>query len=133
PAIAQGARLTARVSVLANDTHPSTIAWRRFAQLIAERPGGACEIQVFPSAQLGGEREVSEGMRLGSVQGSSVNVAVLSSWVPEGQLFDMPFLFRDLDHAARGAPGPIGQAMAEKYLQHGFRVLGYWNNGVRHP
>ena len=71
---------------------------------------------MFPSAQLGGEREVAEGMRLGSVQGSTVNVAVLSSWVPEGQLFDMPFLFRDLDHAARVVAGPIGQALAEKYL-----------------
>ena len=88
---------------------------------------------MFPNAQLGGESEVAEGMRLGSVQGSTVNVAVLSSWVPEGQLFDMPFLFRDLDHAARVVAGPIGQGMAEKYLQHGFRVLGYWNNGVRHP
>lgn len=133
PAIAQTGRLTARVGVLVNDTHPSTIAWRRFAQLIADRTNRAVEVQVFPNSQLGGEREVAEGMRLGSIQGGNINVAVLSSWVPEGQLFDMPFIFRDLDHATRVVAGPIGQGLAEKYLQHGFRVLGYWNNGVRHP
>ncbi len=132
PAIGQ-ARLTARVGVLVNDTHPGTIAWRRFAQLIAERTNRAVEIQVFPNSQLGGEKDVAEGMRVGSIQGGTINVAVLSSWVPEGQLFDMPFLFRSLDHAGRVMAGPIGQGLAEKYLQYGFRVLGYWNNGVRHP
>jgi TRAP-type C4-dicarboxylate transport system substrate-binding protein len=67
------------------------------------------------------------------VQGSTLNVAVLSAWVPEGQLFDMPFVFRSPEHGGRVMAGPIGQAMAARYQPFGFEVLGFWNNGVRHP
>jgi tripartite ATP-independent transporter DctP family solute receptor len=134
PHIARAAQpLVARVSVLVNDTHPSTQAWRRFAAVVKEKTAGAVDVQVFPNGQLGGEKEVADGMRLGSVQGSTVNVAVLSSWVPEGQLFDMPFIFSSIDHASRVMAGPIGQRMALKYAPFGFQVLGFWNNGVRHP
>ncbi len=135
PAIlrAQGRIPVAKVSVLVNESHPSTLSWNRYAKAIAERTNGEVRIQVYPNAQLGDERSVAEGLRLGSVQGSTLNVAVLSAWVPEGQLFDMPFVFKSLEHGSRVMAGPIGQRMAKKYEPFGFQVLGYWNNGVRHP
>src|SRR3954452_6680638 len=116
PAIArgQGRIPVAKVSVLVNDDHPSTQSWRRYANTIQERTSGDVRIQVYPNAQLGDERSVAEGMRLGSVQGSTLNVAVLSAWVPEGQLFDMPFVFRSPEHGSRVMSGPIGKRMAAK-------------------
>jgi TRAP-type transport system periplasmic protein len=130
---AQGRIPVAKVSVLVNEDHPSTISWNRYAKTIAERTNGDVRIQVYPNAQLGDEKSVAEGLRLGSIQGSTLNVAVLSAWVPEGQLFDMPFVFKSLEHGSRVMAGPIGQRMAKKYEPFGFQVLGYWNNGVRHP
>ena len=45
----------------------------------------------------------------------------------------MPFIFRNDDHAYNVDQGPIGKELARKYEPHGFHVLGYWINGVRHP
>ena len=123
----------AKLGTLVNEEHPATVSLNRYAHAVAEKTNGEVHIQVFPNAQLGDEKAVAEGMRLGSVQGAVVNVAVLSSWVPEGQLFDMPFVFQSPEHGTRVMTGPIGQRMAARYLPHGFVVLGFWNNGIRHP
>ena len=130
---AMAAKLVAKMGTVVNESHPNTVALVRFGQLIKERTNGQVEVKVFPNSQLGGEKEMAEGMRLGSVQGGPINVSVLGSWVPEGQLFNLPFVFRNDDHAYRVYMGPIGKKLAEKYVPHGFRVLGYWVNGVRHP
>jgi TRAP-type transport system periplasmic protein len=100
---------------------------------VAERTNGAVQIKVYTNAQLGDEKAAAEGMRLGSIEGSTLNVAVLSSWLAEGQLFDMPLVFRSPEHGTRVMAGPIGQRMAARYELFGFHVLGFWNAGVRHP
>ena len=125
--------MTLKMGTVVNDSHPNTIAMVRFGQLVAQRTNGEINIKVYPSSQLGGEKEMAEGIRLGSVQGAIINVSVLSGWVPEGQIFDMPFIFRNDDHAYNVYQGPIGKELARKYEPHGFHVLGYWVNGVRHP
>ena len=125
--------MTLKMGTVVNDSHPNTIAMVRFGQLVSQRTNGEINIKVYPSSQLGGEKEMAEGIRLGSVQGAIINVSVLSGWVPEGQIFDMPFIFRNDDHAYNVYQGPIGKELARKYEPHGFHVLGYWVNGVRHP
>lgn len=131
PAAAQ--KLVAKMGTVVNESHPNTVAMARLGQLVSRRTGGSVEIQVFPSAQLGGEKEMAEGIRLGSVQGAIINLSVLSGWVPEGQLFDLPFIFRDDDHVYAVTQGAVGKDLAKLYEPHGFHVLGYWINGVRHP
>ena len=125
--------MTLKMGTVVNDSHPNTIAMVRFGQLVAQRTNGEINIKVYPSSQLGGEKEMAEGIRLGSVQGAIINVSVLGGWVPEGQIFDMPFIFRNDDHAYNVYQGPIGKELARKYEPLGFHVLGYWINGVRHP
>ena len=117
---------------LGTDIHPATISARAFGELVSKRTNGGIEVQVFPSAQLGGEREVAEGMLLGSVQGSALTLAVLGGWVPEGQLFELPFLFRDDQHALSVMAGPLADELAEKFPAKGFRVLGFPLGGIRH-
>jgi TRAP-type C4-dicarboxylate transport system substrate-binding protein len=56
----------------------------------------------------------------------------LSGWVPEGQILDLPFLFRDRDHLARVLAGPLGDELKGKYEAQGFVVLGFINYGARH-
>jgi TRAP-type transport system periplasmic protein len=134
PFVARAAApVTARIGVLNDEQSPMFIAWSRFGQLLRRRTDGAIDVQVFPNAQLGGEKDVADGIRLGSVQGAAITLAVLSAWVPEGQIFELPFLFRDLDHAHHVAAGPIGQALGAKYRPFGFVVLDYVNIGTRHP
>jgi tripartite ATP-independent transporter DctP family solute receptor len=132
PALAQG-KLVCKFGVLGTPDYPGTIGMQRMADRINAAAKGELEVQIFPNSQLGGEKEMAEGMRLGSVCGAPVNAAVLSVWVPEGQLFDMPFLFRDDGHAYRVLAGAVGKQMAAKYEAHGFKVVGFLVNGTRHP
>lgn len=131
PAVAQ--KITCKFGALGNVDFPGTIGMQLMADRVNAEAKGAIDIQVFPNSQLGGEKEMAEGIRLGSVCGAPVNVSVLSTWVPEGQLFDMPFLFRDDGHAYRVLAGAVGKQMAAKYEPHGFKVVGFLVNGTRHP
>jgi len=133
PATHAQAKITCKFGVLGNVEFPGTIGMQRMADRINAESKGAIEMQVFPNAQLGGEKEMAEGIRLGSVCGAPVNVSVMSIWVPEGQLFDMPFLFRDDGHAYRVLAGDVGKKIAAMYEPHGFKVVGFLVNGTRHP
>jgi len=132
PALAQS-KLVCKFGILGAPDSTTGIGMQRMADRINAGSKGEIDVQIFPNSQLGGEKEMAEGMRLGSVCGAPVNVAVLSVWVPEGQLFDMPFLFRDDDHAYKVLASNIGKQLAAKYDAHGFKVLGFFVNGTRHP
>ena len=121
-----------KYSHLGTEIHPAHISAMAFAAAVAKGTNGSVEVQIFPNAQLGGEREVAEGMLIGSVQGQPLTLAVLGNWVPEGQLFELPFLFRDDQHALSVMSSPLADEMAEKYPAKGFRVLGFPLGGIRH-
>ncbi len=123
--------VTARIAVIYKEGQPTAVMWNRFRELIRERTGGQIELQIFPGGQLGGEREVAEGMRLGSIQGADSTLAALSSWVPEGQVFDLPFIFRDLAHVEAVTNGPIGERYKPLYRAQGFELLSYITYGAR--
>lgn len=127
PAAAQ----TGRVAVIYADGQPTVQMWRRLTDTARQRSNGAIDWRVFPGGQLGGEREVAEGIRLGSIQAADNTLASLSAWVPEGQVFDLPFIFRDLGHIERVMAGPIGARFSALYQAQGFRVLGYIVYGAR--
>lgn len=112
------------------DGHPKHLAAQQFADAVAEGTGGAVEITVFTNSLLGGEAEVAEGMLLGSVQMGILTSSVFTSWVPEVQVLDLPFLFRDDAHAIAANPVLTG-LLEEKFADQGFRLLGFSINGAR--
>jgi tripartite ATP-independent transporter DctP family solute receptor len=130
---ASAADVVARFGFVGTEEHPSSQALQRFAQLVSTRTNGSVQIQLFLAGQLGGEKEMSEQLRLNSLQGALVTNAALSSWVPEGQIFDLPFIFRDDDHAFSVTTGPIGARLAQRFKPHGFHVSAFWVVGTRHP
>jgi TRAP-type C4-dicarboxylate transport system substrate-binding protein len=127
-AMPAAAQLAGRVAVIYPEGQPTVQMWRRFAEQV--RAAGV-NLQVVPGGQLGGEREVAEGMRLGSIQAADNTLASLSAWVPEGQVFDFPYVFRDLGHIERVMAGPIGERFKGLYAAQGFQVLGYIVYGPR--
>lgn len=133
PQAAKAAKFVMKTGTVVSAEHPNTKAMEEFGKRVKERTNGEVEVQVFPSSQLGGEKEMFEGMRLGSVQGGPINVSVGGAWVPEGQIFDLPFVFRDPDHAYKVYMGDFGKQLAQLYPSQGVVVVGYWVNGVRQP
>ncbi|MCV9935574.1 TRAP transporter substrate-binding protein [Boseaceae bacterium BT-24-1] len=129
-ALATGRPVT--VASLLGEDKPETRIWRRVTEKLAQSVPGRFDLRVVPNAALGGEKEVAEGLRLGSVQASLFTISALSSWVPDGQLLDLPFLFRDRAHLKRVLAGPLGEELKRKYEAQGFVVLGFINYGARH-
>ena len=112
--------------------HPKAVSFVKFAELVKARTMGRVDITVFPSSQLGGEMETAEGLRLGSIEMGSITSSVLTSWVPELQIIDLPFLFRDDNHAAK-ATAWLADRLAPKFKTQGFRLLAFTINGARQP
>lgn len=129
-AFAAGRPIT--VASLLGEDKPETKIWRRIAERLAASAPGRFDLRVVPNAALGGEKEVAEGLRLGSVQASLFTISALSSWVPDGQVLDLPFLFRGREHLKRVLAGPLGDELKAKYEAQGFIVLGFINYGARH-
>ncbi len=103
---------------------------QKFAELVEQRTRGAAKVQVFPGSQLGNDRDMAEGMRLGSVD-FSLNAGVLSNFVPSLGLLEIPYIFRDVTHMRAVLAGPIGDELAGSLLKSGIRVLGWWERGPR--
>lgn len=129
-ALAAGRPVT--VASLFGEDKPETKIWRRMAETLARSAPGRFDLRIVGNAALGGEKEVAEGMRLGSIQASLSTISALSGWVPEGQLLDLPFLFRDRVHLKRVLEGPLGAELKAKYEAQGFVVLAFINYGARH-
>ncbi|HEY8566133.1 MAG TPA: TRAP transporter substrate-binding protein [Beijerinckiaceae bacterium] len=132
---ARGAEAAGRpvtVASLFGEDKPETKIWRRIAEILNERAPGRFDLRIVGNAALGGEKEVAEGIRLGSIQASLSTISALSAWVPEGQILDLPFVFRDRGHLKRVLAGPLGEELKAKYAAQSFMVLGFINYGARH-
>lgn len=116
---------------LAEDSHYG-VAARAFEESLTAALGDQFSFQHFPSSGLGGEREVVEGVQLGTVQMTIVSTGTLSNFVPESGVFDVPFLFDSLDHARKVLDGEIGQEMLAKFDDAGLHALAWGEQGFRH-
>lgn len=126
------AATTITVASLFGADKPETKIWFKIKELVDAKLPGKFDFRIVQNAALGGEKEVAEGIRLGSVQASLSTVSALSAWVPESQVFDAPFVFRDAGHVRRVVDGPLGADLKAKFAAQNFVVPGFINYGARH-
>ncbi|NYT37875.1 DctP family TRAP transporter solute-binding subunit [Allopusillimonas soli] len=105
---------------------------KAFAETVQNGSKGEYTIEQFPNSALGGEREVIEGLQLGTIDVAIVSTGATLNFVPETGVFDIPFLFRDLAHARKVLDGPIGQKMLEAFPKRGLIALAWGEQGFRH-
>ncbi len=126
-------KIVLKVAHNGNERHPFQKGYEKFKEVLEAETGGAVEVQIFPNSQLGSEEESTQMVKLGLIAANASSTAGgLSTSVPEAELFNLPFIFRDLDHCYSVIDGPIGQDLArtvEKKLN--CLVLGYWFSGIR--
>lgn len=113
--------------------NPYDLGAKEFAKKVAERTKGAIEIKIYPAGQLGEDRDLAEGVQLGSVEIAFPSNAVMTRYVPQTMLFELPFLFRDDDHWEKVVDGPIGKELAEQFKAKGFYLLAWVDGGWRGP
>jgi len=88
--------------------------------------------QQFPSSALGGEREQIEAVQLGTQDMTNTSTGPLGNFVPEVKIVDIPFLFRDYDHARKTLDGAIGENLLKAMPAKGLIGLAWTENGFRH-
>lgn len=103
-----------------------------FCEEMEKGTQGRYKCQQFPNSALGGEREQIEAVQLGTQDIVNTSTGPLGNFVPEVKIVDIPFVFRDYDHARKVMDGPIGQDLSKKMEAKGLINLAWTENGFRH-
>jgi tripartite ATP-independent transporter DctP family solute receptor len=112
-------------------THPVHRAMVRMAEIVAEDSDGSVRIDIYPSEQLGSERECVELLQIGSIGMTKVSASVAESFIPSFKVFSLPYLFRDRDHLFAVLEGEVGRALLLDGQESRLRGLCYFDAGSR--
>lgn len=102
-----------------------------FKKRVNQKAGGKANLEIFHSGQLGSDREMLQKLKLGTLDFSQPSTAV-SSVSAEFGLFDLPYLVKDRKHMTCIANEIIWPKMAPKLEPLGYKLIGIWENGIRH-
>jgi len=122
----------------ASDVHPlgypTVEAIQRMGKKLETSTNGRISIQMFPSMQLGGEKEMIEQAQVGALQIARISVGAMGPVVDDLNVFNMPFIFRDEAHMRKVIDGPIGQDLLDRVSNaptSRLIVLGWMDAGTR--
>jgi tripartite ATP-independent transporter DctP family solute receptor len=122
----------------ATDVHPlgypTVEAVVRLGKKLEGATGGRLSVQMYPSMQLGGEKEMIEQAQVGALAMARISVGPMGPLVPELNVFNLPFMFRDDAHMEKVIDGPIGDELLKKLSDHptaGLIGLCWMNAGTR--
>lgn len=130
----QAADLTIKWANVVAPDHPHHIASELFAKLVSEKSNGRIQVDTFPAAQLGNEKDIMEGIMLGTIEFATNSPGSLSLFEPEFGILDCPYIFRDEEHLTKVARGEIGKELSSILESNrGVKILAMdWLYGTRH-
>ena len=102
----------------------------KFAELVAKKSDGAIVIELFPSSQLGNERDMLEGLQMGTIDAVITGDIVSNFYAPLG-LFSVPYMFNDLKHLRTVIYGEIGESIKAGLEKEGIVALEFMERGPR--
>ena len=126
------AEFVIKIASSANAEEPQSIAMDLFAKNVEEKSNGRIKCEHYPSNQLGSERDVLEGLQIGTIEMIGAATSVMGNWVPSLNLFELPFIFQNRDHWWAVLDSEIGMSFAEPCAEQGFHLLGFYDVGARH-
>ncbi|MCK3657759.1 C4-dicarboxylate ABC transporter [Pasteurellaceae bacterium Pebbles2] len=116
--------------VVANDT-PKGQGALMFQKLVDERLAGKVKVEVYPNSSLYGDGKEMEALLLNNVQMLAPSFAKFDKYTPKIQLFDLPFLFDDINAVERFEKSESGKSLLKSMEDKGITGLGYWNNDLK--
>jgi C4-dicarboxylate-binding protein DctP len=125
------AEYTLKFSHVVSPNTPKGKAADFFAKRLEDLSGGRIDVQVYPSSQLYKDSAALKALRLNSIQMAAPSFSKFGKLVPQLALFDLPFLFNDMDHLHRVQDGEVGQKLKNMVNKKGFVALNFWDNGFK--
>lgn len=129
--VSEAAEKIIKLGHVLDTKHPYHIASEFFAKRVMELTKGKVEVQVYPSSQLGNDREQLEGLLIGTQEICVPNTAVAARFIKELEIFNLPFLFRDFPHLYKVLDSKFGEDLNVTAQKKGYRILGWWVGGSR--
>ena len=102
-----------------------------FKQLVEERLAGKVKVEVYPNSSLFGDANELEALRKNDVQLLAPSLAKFEQYTKQLQVFDLPFLFDDLDAVNRFQKRAKGRQLLRSMEDHNIVGLAYWHNGMK--
>ena len=114
------------------DSDPYYIFAKNFSEIVDKKTNGRIKIEVKGGGQLGQEGEMFTGMQIGTTDMAVMTNAYVSGYIPAAGLFDLPFIFKNNEEAARILDGKLGTEVLNEYEKFGIKALAYGEGGFRH-
>ncbi len=118
--------------VTGGTTHPKVVAANSLADRVNKEMNGKMCIEVFPSSTLFGDSKELEALLLGDVQILAPSLSKFGSYTRQYGVFDLPFIFKDMDAAIRFTNTDSGKGLLNAMNNVGFVGLGYWMSGMKY-
>jgi TRAP-type transport system periplasmic protein len=115
-----------------SDGTPASDLINEMAENIAEKTDGRVEIDVFPNSQLGSETEMLEQVKMGTMESAAIMIGSMQSLDMRMAIEDLPYMWKDIDHARAAYDGEFGDYLADIMDEQGMKKIGYVEWGFRH-
>jgi C4-dicarboxylate-binding protein DctP len=130
-AVAHAQPMVIKYSHVVADVTPKGQAALKFKELAEKKLAGKVEVQVFPNSQLFGDGKEVEALLLGDVQIIAPSLAKFGKYTKQLQIFDLPFLFDNIEAVDRFQASAAGQRLLASMEKKGITGLGYLHNGMK--
>jgi tripartite ATP-independent transporter DctP family solute receptor len=131
---ASAADYTFKVGHAASSTHAFNTGVEMFAEAVAEKTGGKVAIEVFGDRQLGDDKQLLEGVQLGTIDGALVSSPIfpLAAGAAAFDALQLPFVVPSYDALSAALSGPVGQKLLDSLDAKGMKGLSFYEAGQRH-
>lgn len=113
------------------EAHPYHLGAARFAELVSEYTDGSVQVEIFPNGTLGAERDMVEGVSMGTIDACITTNAPLTNFNSGFNVFEFPYLFSTVEEAREVLDSEIGQSLMDELESMGIVGLAYFENGFR--
>ena len=126
-ALSSSLMVSAQTVLKAADVHPAgypnVVAIESLGKKLEAATGGKFKLQMFPGGVLGGEKEMIEQTQVGAINILRTSLGPLGPVVPDVNVFNMPFVFRNEAHMRAVIDGPIGQEILDKITNSSAKMV----------
>ncbi len=120
---------TIKAGIGLNEDHPQYKGMELFKQIVEEETDGAIKVEIYPSAQLGDDKQMVQAVQMGTQEVTVPATAPLANFVPDFNILNFPFLFPNAEVADAVLDGETGQMLLDKLESEGLVGLSYWEEG----
>ncbi|WP_018698611.1 TRAP transporter substrate-binding protein [Amorphus coralli] len=129
---AQAQDTTINLGHVTQPSHPFHTGAEMFKEAVEAKTDGAVEVKIFPSRQLGDDKELLEGVRLGTVDAAVISSAIFGGSTPLMDSLQLPFLIENYDDLSVVLTSDEAQALLDGLSEIDLKGLGYYEGGQRH-